>query len=133
MRIGIIAMVANMVFNLMLAPFISYVGLALATALSGSLNAWLLYHGLVKRDIYRLNSTTLWLLGKAVLAAALMAALMFWCSPNLTGWLNMAFAAKAWTLLWLVAMAVPVYFGLLWLFGVRISQLKRQTIAETKS
>ena len=132
-RIGIIAMVANMVFNLMLAPFISYVGLALATALSGSLNAWLLYHGLVKRDIYRLNSTTLWLLGKAVLAAALMAALMFWCSPNLTGWLNMAFAAKAWTLLWLVAMAVPVYFGLLWLFGVRISQLKRQTIAETKS
>lgn len=132
-RIGIIAMVANMVFNLMLAPFISYVGLALATALSGSLNAWLLYHGLVKRDIYRLNSTTLWLLGKAVLAAALMAALMFWCSPNIAGWLNMPFAAKAWTLLWLVAMAVPVYFGLLWLFGVRISQLKRQTIAETKS
>ncbi len=38
-RIGIIAMVANMGFNLMLAPFLSYVGLALATALSGTLNA----------------------------------------------------------------------------------------------
>jgi len=58
---------------------------------------------------------------------------MFWCSPKIEDWLSMAFSAKAWTLLWLVALAVPSYFALLWLFGVRIKQLKRQTIAETKS
>lgn len=132
-RIGIIAMVANMVFNLMLAPFIGYVGLALATAMSGALNAWLLYQGLVKSEIYQLSKSTVWLVAKALLAALLMAGLMYWCSPAIQGWLSMAFAAKAWTLFWLVALAVPSYFALLWLFGVRINQLKRQTIAETKS
>src|SRR5690606_3902259 len=54
-RIGIIAMVANMAFNLMLAPFLSYVGLALATAMSASLNAFLLYRGLKLAGVYQLS------------------------------------------------------------------------------
>jgi putative peptidoglycan lipid II flippase len=132
-RIGIIAMIANMVFNLMLAPFISYVGLALATAMSGSLNAWLLYHGLVKRDIYRCGVSTLWVIAKAVLAASLMAGVLWWFSPAISEWQQMAFSAQAKQLTLLVVIAVPAYFAMLWLFGVRINQLKRQTIAETKS
>jgi len=132
-RIGIIAMVANMVFNLMLAPFISYVGLALATAMSGGLNAWLLYHGLVKRDIYQCAPATLWLITKAVLASGLMAAVLWWVSPAISEWQQMPFSAKAQQLTLLVVIAAPAYFALLWLFGVRINQLKRQTIAETKS
>ncbi|MBU1439009.1 MAG: murein biosynthesis integral membrane protein MurJ [Gammaproteobacteria bacterium] len=132
-RIGIIAMVANMGFNLMLAPFISYVGLALATAMSGSLNAWLLYHGLVKRDIYQCGTATLWLIGKALLAASVMAGVIGWFSPQITQWQQMPFASQAWQLVMLLVIAIPVYFALLWLFGVRINQLKRQTIAETKS
>lgn len=132
-RIGIIAMVANMVFNLMLAPFISYVGLALATAMSGGLNAWLLYHGLVKRDIYQCGTATLWLIAKAALAAGLMAAALWWLSPAISQWQQMAFSAKAQQLTFLVIVAVPAYFALLWLFGIRLNQLKRQTIAETKS
>lgn len=132
-RIGIIAMVANMVFNLMLAPFISYVGLALATAMSGGLNAWLLYHGLVKRDIYRCGASTLWVIAKAILAASLMAGVLWWFSPTISVWQQMSFSAQAKQLTLLVVIAVPAYFGMLWLFGVRINQLKRQTIAETKS
>lgn len=131
-RIAIIAMVANMVFNLMLAPFISYVGLALATAMSGGLNAWLLYRGLVKADIYQLNRMTLMLLLKAVLAALLMASLMWYFSPHILQWQQMPFTAKAQQLGLQVLLAVPAYFGLLWVFGVRIKHLKRQTIAETK-
>lgn len=132
-RIGIIAMVANMAFNLMLAPFISYVGLALATAMSGTLNAWLLYHGLIKREIYQCGTATLWLIAKAALAAGLMAAVLWWVSPAISQWQQMAFSAKAQQLTLLVGVAVPAYFGLLWLFGIRLNQLKRQTIAETKS
>jgi len=132
-RIGIIAMVANMVFNLMLAPFISYVGLALATAMSGSLNAWLLYRGLVKGDIYQLGRATIGLLAKAVLATAIMAAVMWYFSPAIAIWQQLPFAAKAQQLGLQLLLAVPLYFALLWLFGVRIKQLKRQTIAETKS
>ncbi len=132
-RIGIIAMVANMVFNLMLAPFISYVGLALATAMSGSLNAWLLYQGLVKGNIYQIGRPTIVLLVKAILASGLMAAAMWYFSPSIAVWQQLSLSDQAQQLGLQLLGAVPLYFGLLWLFGVRIKQLKRQTIAETKS
>ncbi len=49
----------------------------------GSLNAWLLYRGLVKGDIYQLGRATLGLLAKAALASALMAAVMWYFSPTI--------------------------------------------------
>jgi putative peptidoglycan lipid II flippase len=58
---------------------------------------------------------------------------LWWVSPDISQWQQMAFSAKAKQLTLLVLMAAPAYFALLWLFGVRINQLKRQTIAETKS
>ena len=48
-RIGVIAMIANMVFNLILVWPLGHVGLALATSLSAALNAFLLWHGLRKK------------------------------------------------------------------------------------
>ncbi len=130
-RIGIIAMVANMVFNLMLAPFISYVGLALATSMSGALNAWLLYQGLKKAEIYQLSRHTLWLILKAAVAAAAMAGLIYWLLPSMSAFTSMAFADRGLWLAGLFAAAVPAYFAMLWLFGVRISDIKRQTVAES--
>jgi len=51
-KYGIIAMVSNMAFNIVLAIPFGYVGLAMATAGSATLNAGMLYFGLKKRDIY---------------------------------------------------------------------------------
>jgi putative peptidoglycan lipid II flippase len=57
-RIGIIAMAANMVMNLLfVVPLyllfnIGHVGLALATSLAAYLNAWLLYRGLRRGGFY---------------------------------------------------------------------------------
>lgn len=53
-KIGIIAMVSNMGFNLLAIPF-SYVGLAIASAMSATLNAYLLYRGLAKADVYHFS------------------------------------------------------------------------------
>ena len=61
-KIGIIAMVSNMVMNLIfVVPLhfiwhIGHVGLALATSLSAFVNAGLLYRGLRKEDVYRPGS-----------------------------------------------------------------------------
>src|SRR5690606_34017808 len=52
-RIGVIAMVANMVFNLMLVFSLAHVGLALATTLAAFLNAGLLAWGLHKEQIWQ--------------------------------------------------------------------------------
>jgi putative peptidoglycan lipid II flippase len=54
-KIGIIAMVSNMVFNLMLVWHFKHVGLAFASTLSAFLNAGLLYWGLHKQGVYRLQ------------------------------------------------------------------------------
>lgn len=51
-RVGVIALLANIVFNAILIWPLAHVGLALATALSGVLNAGLLYRGLRKTGIY---------------------------------------------------------------------------------
>jgi putative peptidoglycan lipid II flippase len=53
---AVIAMVCNMVLNLILIIPLAHVGLALATSLSAFLNAGLLLFGLVKHDIYRFRS-----------------------------------------------------------------------------
>jgi putative peptidoglycan lipid II flippase len=51
-RIGIIAMISNMVLNLILVWPLGHVGLALATSLSAGLNAFLLWRGLYKKQYH---------------------------------------------------------------------------------
>jgi putative peptidoglycan lipid II flippase len=131
-RIAIIAMVANMGFNLMLAPFLSYVGLALATALSGTLNAYLLYRGLKQRDIYSFSSKTCRFIAKAFIAAAVMAGCIFYVMPDLTGWIALGLSGQVVHLLAYFAFAIVAYFVLLFAFGVRLNDFKRQTNAESK-
>ena len=47
-------MVSNMGFNVLAIPF-SYVGLAIASAMSATLNAYFLYRGLAKEDVYHFH------------------------------------------------------------------------------
>ncbi|WP_423187373.1 murein biosynthesis integral membrane protein MurJ [Alishewanella sp. d11] len=131
-RIGIIAMVANMVFNLMLAPFLSYVGLALATALSASLNAFLLYRGLQRSGVYQLSKRTAIFLAKLALASAVMAAVLYYFNPVLAVWTELSLWQQIGQLSVLCAGAVVGYFGLLLLFGIRLADFKPKTIAESK-
>jgi putative peptidoglycan lipid II flippase len=130
-RIGIIAMVANMAFNLMLAPFLSYVGLALATAMSASLNAFLLYRGLKLAGVYQLSKTSMLFLLKLVVASLVMAALLYWQTPTLAAWVQLGFSAQVWRLSTLCVLAVVGYFALLWLLGVRLRHFKANSVAES--
>ena len=130
-RIGIIAMVANMAFNLMLAPFLSYVGLALATAMSASLNAFLLYRGLKLAGVYQLSKASLVFLLKLALASLMMAALLYWQTPTLHDWVALGFSDQIWRLCLLCGLAVVGYFSLLWLFGVRLAHFRANSVAES--
>ncbi|MCC5452637.1 murein biosynthesis integral membrane protein MurJ [Rheinheimera sp. UJ51] len=131
-RIGIIAMVANMVFNLMLAPFLSYVGLALATAMSASLNAFLLYRGLKLAGVYQLSRFSIVMLAKFVLASVLMASALYVVSPSLSVWVALPLTSQIVQLSSLCLLAVIAYFALLFLFGVRLADFKAKTVAESQ-
>lgn len=117
-KIGIIAMVSNMAFNLLAIPF-SYIGLAMASAMSATLNAYLLYHGLAKRDVYRFSRQSAVFLLKVLLAAGLMGSLIWHFSPSLDEWHAMKFLTRVHWLAWLVGLAAVSYVVGLVLLGVR--------------
>ncbi len=123
-RFGIIAMVANMVFNALLIFPLGYVGLALATAMSGILNAGLLAWGLSQRDIYHPSRQTLGFALKVALASGGMAGLLWWLSPPLAQWAEWGMMSSSLHLLSYIAAGALCYGALLLLSGVRIKHLK---------
>lgn len=123
-KIGIISMLANMAFNLMLAPFIGYVGLALATTLSATLNAWLLYRGLKKAAIYQLSKSTLIFIGKLMISAVVMALLVYRLSSDFEIWLSLSFIEQIQQLMICITLGGLSYFAMILLLGVRLSDFK---------
>lgn len=128
-KIGIIAMVSNMAFNLMLAPFFGYVGLAIATTLSASLNAFLLYRGLKALGVYRMSVNAKLAVVKLVVAAAIMAAVVYWLSPTFSVWLSFSLTERIMYLSLYIAAGVMAFFTSVLLLKFRLSDFKiRSTV-----
>ncbi|WP_343813460.1 murein biosynthesis integral membrane protein MurJ [Colwellia asteriadis] len=123
-KIGIIAMVANMFFNLMLAPFLGFVGLALATTLSATLNAYLLYRGLKAQGVYQLSNKTLVFIGKLVLSAGVMALVVAQLSGDFNVWVAMTFAERLQQVTLCIVAGALSYLAAITLLGVRMNDFK---------
>ncbi|HEX4869277.1 MAG TPA: murein biosynthesis integral membrane protein MurJ [Moraxellaceae bacterium] len=127
-RIGIIAMAANMAFNLVLVLGLqmAHVGLSLASTLSAFLNAGLLYWGLHKRGVYRIERH--WVrLGLRYLAAnAVMAALLLAITPSTLWWTGHDHGnwVKVGALLGICAAGAGTYFAALFAFGFRLREIR---------
>lgn len=124
-RIGIIAMVANMVFNLLLVWHYRHVGLALATAASAWLNAGMLWRGLRRDDVYQPSALWRFLLPRLGVAVVLMAAVIYWASSQTHIWFIGAAYERGLALMLLVLVGGATYVGALLLFGVRLRHLRR--------
>jgi putative peptidoglycan lipid II flippase len=122
-KIGIIAMTVNMGLNIVLMIQFAHVGLALATALSAALNAWLLFHGLRKDKVYLpcvgWGRFTLKLL---VPNLGLMLTL-FCLDLSRNGWLEGSGPDRSGQLLGMISAAAIIYFTLLHLVGIKLKQL----------
>lgn len=121
-KIGIVAMAANMVFNLALAPFFGYVGLAIATALSATLNCFLLYQGLKQRNIYQISLPTLTVIARLIVAALVMTISLYLLSPDFEQWLLLSFSQQVLKLAWLICCGGAIYLFSCFAFGIRIKQ-----------
>lgn len=126
-RIGIIAMVANMAFNLVLVLGLelAHVGLSLASTLSAFLNAGLLYWGLHKRGVFRVERHWIrlgarYLAANAVMVAVLLAILpesSWWTAPA-GNWLKVA------AILGICTAGALSYFVALFAFGFRLREIR---------
>nr|VFJ43749.1 MAG: putative peptidoglycan lipid II flippase [Candidatus Kentron sp. DK] len=122
-RIGIIAMVANMVFNLILVFPLAHAGLALATTLSAFLNAGLLYAGLRRQGIYHPGPG--WgKFGARVFAASLVMMGIVWAlKGELSAWFAADVFSRGLWLAGLISVGALGYFGALLLLGARLRDI----------
>jgi putative peptidoglycan lipid II flippase len=130
-RIAIIALVTNMVLNLLfVVPMVRlgisgpHAGLALATSIAAYVNAGLLFRVLYRDRFYRPRPGWCRFALQMLLAAALMVAVLVWGLPALTEWIAWDVANRvAYLLLW-VAIGALAYFVGLRLSGLRLSAFR---------
>ncbi len=134
-RIGIIAMVANMVMNpLFIFPLmwqfnVGHAGLALATSASAWLNALLLWRGLRREGVLQAAHAQRGLLLRCVVAVLIMAVSLVLISPNQTWWLAQGLWPRALAMLGIVLAGGLVYVVGLLLLGVRPRDLRSPSAA----
>ncbi|MCP5146228.1 MAG: murein biosynthesis integral membrane protein MurJ [Gammaproteobacteria bacterium] len=103
-RIGIIALLSNMVFNVMLIFPLQHAGLALATSMSAFVNAGLLFRGLYVAGIYRPTAGWSALIVRIVAASVVMSGVLLWGVPSLGYWSDATVFQRVGQLaLWVVA------------------------------
>lgn len=123
-KIGIIAMVANMVFNLMLVFWLDHAGLALATSLSAFLNAGLLWYTLRRDGVFVWQSGWGRYLLQLVPAAAVMVALLIWMMPGVEQWAGFGWQQRVFWLGTLVVAGGGSYLIMLVLAGLRLRHIR---------
>lgn len=126
-KIGITALVANMIFNVILVGamvlsgfFAPHAGLALATAMSGWLHAGLLYHRLVREGHYQRDGGWGVFVVRIGLATAAMAAVLLWFAAPLDTWGDLDWQEKVGTLTLLIAAGGMTYMVVALAAGLRL-------------
>ena len=131
MRIGVKAMIANMFLNLLFViPLVMlefsgpHIGLALATSGSAYMNAFMLYRGLRRQQIYQPMDGWARLLFQAMIANLIMAGFLLYFSPDLNTWFHWPLLQRLPILLGMILVAMLIYTGSLLLCGFRPRQLQ---------
>ena len=123
-KYGIYSMISNIIFNLALIYPLGYLGLALSTALSGTVNLIFLISGLHRRGIYRFDRETLIFGFRLLLAASVMGGVLICVTPDI----DQLAAMTIWTrILWLVLMisgGALIYFLAGMILGIRKRDLR---------
>jgi putative peptidoglycan lipid II flippase len=130
-KIGLVALAVNFVLSVTFAWLLtraghpgSHAGLALAISIAAIVNAWLLYRGLRRDDVVRHSSDWLPLLARFAIANIAMAGCLLLMSRPIEWWLASGTAGRSLWLAITVAAAAAVYFGVLWLSGLRPAALR---------
>ncbi|MBL1321421.1 MAG: murein biosynthesis integral membrane protein MurJ [Methylophaga sp.] len=122
-KIGIIALVTNMVLNIILMLQFAHVGLALATSISAALNAALLYIGLRKLGVYQPRTGWRKFIIQLLIPNVALIGILFWLTPETIKWIDSGVWQRFIMLFGLIAAAMATYFILLSLVGIKVKSL----------
>ena len=129
-KIGIVAMVSNMVLNVLFVfPLMWYfdmghVGLALATSASAWINAALLYRGLRRGGIPLTGVFDIRYMVRLLVAVTVMAGVIYVSVPELRDWFAADMSWRVTRLLMIVTAGAVSFAGVLALLGLRVAEIK---------
>ena len=129
-KIGIVAMVSNMVLNVLFVfPLMwnfdmGHVGLALATSASAWINAALLYRGLRRGGIPLTGVFDIRYMVRLWVAVTVMAGVIYVSVPDLRDWFAADMSWRVTRLLMIVAAGAVSFAGVLALLGLRVAEIK---------
>jgi len=134
-RIAIIAMVSNMVLNLLFVGILlglhfkgPHTGLALASTVAAYMNAWMLYRGLRRQGIYQPEAGWGKVLLAAFVASVLMVLVILWKYGTTEQWLMAPARERASMLTVLVVGGILVYLFALFAAGLRKHHLEKGAV-----
>ncbi len=119
-RIGLIAMFANMAFNVALIWPLKHAGIALATSLAAVINTGCLYTVLRRRGYYKPRAGWKKFAVRLLIANAVLAAWLIFGAGDMSEWLVHATMWRVWHLMFLLVTAVILYFVVLWAVGIKV-------------
>ncbi len=122
-KVGVIAMLSNMVLNLILIFHFKHVGLALATSIAAFINAALLYFYLFKQNIYRFDKSILMIFIKVIMASGLMILFLFLYGNDINSLVIADTFKRSLLLLEDIIIAICIYFSCIFLFKIRFKDL----------
>jgi len=132
-RIGVQALGVNMGLNLLIVLPLAFLypgqpGLHALLALNNGIGAWynstMLYRGLRRQGVLQHASGWRRMLWQVTAANVLMVAFLWWVAGDTQRWIDMGAWARARWMALLVLGGGGIYFGTLYLLGMRIAELR---------
>lgn len=123
MKIGVIAVIVNVICSIILVRSMQHTGLALAISIAAWVNALLLFATLIYRGVYKPQSGWFWFMLRVCLAVVVMGiCLAFFDQPS-TVWFARSLLERSMYLGLVIAAGAISYFATLLLLGIRPQQL----------
>jgi len=132
-KIAAVAVVLNLILNIILIHPMAHAGLALSTSIASLFNAACLAIFLFKHNIYQPKADWLWFLFRVGIAAALMAVFILWYSGSFEAWIHWPAAERVIHLILVIVISISMYFASLWLMGLRIKHFRVQDEIQDKT
>jgi putative peptidoglycan lipid II flippase len=126
-RIAIAVLVITQLLNLALVPLLAHAGLALAIGIGALVNALWLLIGLIQRGSYKPAPGWVIFAGQVIAASALLAVFLLW-AVEAVSWTGLKGQAlqRIGLLTVVLAASALVYFGVLWVGGLKLRLLMRR-------
>lgn len=122
-RIGVVAMVTNMLLNVLLIFPLAHAGIALATSLAALVNTGLLFYYLRKKRLYLPRDGWSGFGARLLFANAILALWLWFGSGDLNTWVTSNTWWRVEHLMFLLISAMVIYFAALWTAGIRLHHL----------